>query len=715
MSKVDELLCKIKGDIKDYHLYFKDNFERYDHFMRFVFHSSLSADDISLMQELGKPQLEFNILEPHISRKLGEFSRYEPAFSVRQADGVDEVDPQLIEVVESSMRAILFDSNRDNMEYDVFKEVLGGGFSGIRVYTEYASDRSFHQNIKLRKVYDPTLTGFDKLARASHKGDGNYAYELYPKSREDFESEYGKKYTEKMSFTRELGGFNWSFVSEKGKEIVLVGDFFKKKTKEGKIVQLIDGRVMTDDEYQENIERWKKQTDVMVQIPGIVGKPRKTKFTTIEHYIICENDILLKEDTDYKYLPIIFVDGNSAMIKRDNSGPTCQMTRPYVYHAEGIQKLKNFSGITLANELESMVQSRFMASKESIPAEYKDGWMEPQKPSILIYNSFKDDNPDVPLQMPQVIPRSGAPPEIMSTFGMSDEMTQSILGNYDAMQGNNLDGRLSGIAIKNGATQSNTASMPYNIGYMKAWQRVSEIILDLLPKYYTLPRSIAVQDKKGKRGFQKINQDNHPVMEYDSSSLEVKVAASVNFEIQRQEALDTLQGLMKTSPAFSDIIGGTAEGCEMILSNLDVRGIDSLKEAIPKYFQEKAQSQEQQQQMASQMNPMVIKQAEIKMREEKNQMDYQTASAKIEIEQQQSDTDRLLALNTIGVSAEKNELESAKIQAEESRTAVDAFHKMATHEKEVNNHKHAHAMDILKMHHSNKPKQQVNDVNNEMQ
>jgi len=45
------------------------------------------------------------------------------------------------------------------------------------------------------------------------------------------------------------------------------------------------------------------------------------------------------------------------------------MTRPYVYHAKGAQKLKNFAGITLANEMENIVQHKFMIAKEALPKE----------------------------------------------------------------------------------------------------------------------------------------------------------------------------------------------------------------------------------------------------------------------------------------------------------------------------------------------------------
>lgn len=701
MSKIATRHAKIKDKIRDYHTYFLPNIKRYQHFMNFVFNTSLSESDITLLQEMGKPQVEFNILESCISRLLGEFSQQEPSFEVREKDSGDPIDAHVLQVAEGYLRSILFDSNRDNMEYDIYAEQLGGGFSAIRVLTDYVDEKSFHQKILIRKCYDPSLTVFDRLARESHKGDGMICGELYPLLRTEFESRYGKKYTENMSFLRNLGDFSWSYMNDKGEEIVLVGDIFEKRKKKAKIVQLIDGRVMTDEEYQMNVEHWKKQTDVMIQIPGIVGTPRQTELTTIYHSIVTENDLINEEETDFKYLPIVFVDGNSKMLKNGKDGPLMQMTRPYVYHAEGIQKLKNLAGITLANQIESLIASKIMAFKESIPAEYKDAWIQPQTASILIANGFKDDNPDVALPMPQIITQQPTPPEITSTFGMSDEAVQQILGNFDAVQGNAVRGQLSGVAIQNGAIQSNTASRTYLVGYMKAWQRIADICLDLIPKYITMPRSIPVQGLDGKRNYQKVNMPGQPSLDYDSNSLEVKVEAGVNFEIQRQKALDTLQGLMKTSPIFAQIIGNTPQGCEMILDNIDIRGVEVLKKSVPEFFQKQAMAQQQQLQMQQQMNPMVLKQQELQVKAQKNQMDYEIAKGHLSVEQEQNDTDRLNTLNDMGDKADKNELEQMKIQAEQSRTAVDALHKMSIVQHNLANTKHSHAMDLLNLHHKN--------------
>ncbi len=58
-----EKLERIKENVRRSYEYFKPNYDRYNSFRKFVFDTSLSADDISLLTDLSRPQLEFNVLE----------------------------------------------------------------------------------------------------------------------------------------------------------------------------------------------------------------------------------------------------------------------------------------------------------------------------------------------------------------------------------------------------------------------------------------------------------------------------------------------------------------------------------------------------------------------------------------------------------------------------------------------------------------------------
>ena len=707
-EKYQGQLTRIKKNVRNAHTYFKPNYDRYNEFRRFVFETAITDDDHMVLEALKKPQIEFNILEAYISRLRGEFSKQEPTINVMADDGM-QVDSQTINVLEDHMRHIIFEANKNGCEYQVYTDLLSGGFSAIKVWTEYANPMSFNQVIKFDRVYDPTLVGFDPLARAPHKGDGRFCFELFPKSKEEFEQEYPNVDLHNISFRREMEGFNWSY-SNNQEDVLLIADYYEKKKKRKKIVQLVNGYIMTMDSYNELVEHW-NEAGFIEQVPGIRGKPRWTELETICRYRIIENHVLEYVETDFDQLPIVFVDGNSILLRNGANGAFTQMTRPYVYQARGIQKLKNFAGQTLANELENMVQHKFKVAKESLPDEqsYLDAYTNIQIANTLIYKAFKDNDPKIPVPPPQEINRIPAPPEVTSTFTVTDQMAQSILGSYDASLGIN-DNQLSGTAIVEGATQSNAAAMPYVVGFLQALSQVAQVIIKLIPKYYKTPRTIPVVRIDGSRDFQKINQAGGVSMNYDENALSVKVEAGTNFAVQKARALQQLVAMSQASPIFAQFIN--AKGLKVILDNFEIRGIDELKELADQFMQELAQQQkmaQQQAQMEAQNNPLMIKAQNEKMKIQadlqKAQQDGQLKAASIAVDKQVADTDFLKVVAEMNQSKADLMISHDKAQAEKTRAYVDlAMRATDMHHSHTMAHKE-HALSEKELEHTIKESQ----------
>lgn len=686
-------LDRIKANIADSHQYFKENYKRFSKFRKMIFDTSLTDEEVALNLTLGKPTLEFNILEAYISRLRGEFSKQEPSLEITTMSDAHGVDARLVNFLENHIRARLFEANRDNMAFDVYTDILSGGYSAIKFFTEYLHEMSFDQDVMLRRVFDPTMCGWDKLARESHKGDGAFCFEMYVREKSDFESEYGDEYTQTMDFTRNLGGFNWSYANDSGK-MILMCDYYEKKKTKGKIVQLVDGRTLKEQDYEKEKADHDLRMDSLIQFPAVIGKPRYTEFVQICRYVLIENAILEYAETDYKILPIIFVDGNSVMLSKEN-GNSRQMTRPYVYHAESLQKLKNFAGNSLANELENIPQTKLAMCEEGIPEQYKSAYINPQRASVFVYRAFKDDNGQVPLPPPTPFQRVPVPPELAQTFMATDQMMQSVLGSYDAALGVN-DNELSGRAIIESATQSNATAMPFIVNYMKALNRCAEVFIDLIPKYITKKRSLPTVDITGKKGYVVVNDANDSdsiMLDYKPNTFGIKIEAGVSFQIQQSRALQTMIQLMQVSKPFADFMM-QEQGLEALLDNVDIRGIDGIKQGIGAYMQRQAQQQQMAQQMAMQQNPMVLKQMELQQKAQQHQVDAQLQAAQINVDKQRVDNEQMLTMAKIGEISDRGDIMRDKVQSENARTAVDAATKIAGLH-------HSHAMDILNLHHEN--------------
>ena len=690
-KKHTDKLKLLKKSVEESYLYFHDNVERYEKFLRFVFKSSLDGIEEATLADRGLPTIEFNILEAYISRLRGEFAKQQPSLMVRAADGVplSMLTPefnQTLEVVEAHLRAVFFDGTNDMLQYNVYSDLLAGGFSVMKIYTDYVNEMSFEQNICIEKC-DPTLCGFDPLARTSHKGDGRFSYELYPMTKEEFIDKFGEGALKDIQFTRNLSGFDWSFENEQ-EEILLVCDYYEKQCKKETIIKLSNGHSVTQKEYDKFLEE--HEASGMIEQPPAIVKKRRTTVEKIVRYRFCESALLDVVETNYKYLPHVFFDGNSVMLK--NEGAYTQMTRPYVYHAMGIQRLKNLAGQSLGNELENTIQHKFVVAIESVPLDQLTAYQNVQKAGTLMYKHFLDtNNPNVTLPPPREVVRTPIPPQISETFRMSDEMTQVILGSYDGAAGQN-NGQMSGIAFARSAMQSNTASLPYMCGLYKGLDRIAQIYVDLIPKYYRTPRSLPVLLPNGKREYFEINKKGSLYMNFDSNHLQVKVEMGVNFAMQKEIALQTVISLSQASQSFAQFFN--QYGLPILLDNIDIRGIEDLKEKaqeFQKQLQQQQQAAQQQQmqqmQMQAQQQAMSMQQAQKELQSPtQEQIEVMAISerakidaATLSLKERDSETKFLEVMSKIRNADVENEVRLAEVDAENTRSAIESAVHISKH------------------------------------
>jgi Phage P22-like portal protein len=676
-KKDDEELKRIKKDIESAYMGFKHNYDRYNNFRRSIFVSTVSTTDTSINKILNRPDIEANILEPNISRLVGQFAKHQPAVRVSAIENFREWDERVnspekikqradtVEAVEGHLKYLLFEASKLGFQDEIITDTLSGGFSAGYVYTDYKNPRSFEQDIFIKRTFDPTMTYWDLMAREPDKGDARFCGYLIPMHKDEFVREFGEVKAGSMqedSFNAEsgVGPFRWSYAAGE-EEIMVVAHHFEKKIKKAKIMELANGKVMTAKEYEQFLRDW-NEAGYIEQAPVIVGKPRMTTLTTICHYKVSENKLLEYEETDYAELPIIFADGNSQLIKDTLNTEIKQFTRPIVYHAMGIQRLKNMALQSLANELENIQQSPWMIAKESIPAQYKDPWTSPQLASCLVYNAFKDDDPKVPLPIPQMVQRRPIPPEIMQTVMTTDTIMQTILGAFDSSIARLGERDVSGIAIQESLSLSNAAAQPYVNNYMQFLQSVCNLILKLIPKIYVTPRTIPVLTKEGKKDFVVINDEGGISFDYDENVLQVKVEPGPSFGQQQAKAFEDLVRVQKENPGIAQFMA--MEGGEILFDNMEFKGIDRVKEKYEIWQQEMKQMQQKQQQ---QPNPeqmkMQLQQQELQQKAEQQKMENQLKMLQMQLEVEKLEVQKAEILASI-----ENQQSNAKVQLEKSHT-----------------------------------------------
>lgn len=760
-QKYQDELDKLKDHVRMWFDYFKENNDRFRLFQTYVFATTLSQEDIATLVEIGKPTLEVNILETFVSHRLGEFAKQEPSFEVRLSDDVTHVmiTDDLLKTAkfyEDYFREAFNSRNNGELAQRLFRDQLTGGYSAAEIYIDYASDKSFEKNIYFKRVYDPTMTFFDPLAKESHKGDGEYCGVVYPMSKVEFEIKYGKGSADALQFSRSLGEFAWSYNNQYD-DVVLVCDYYKKKHKKTKIVKLSNNEVMTSKEYEDYAQRW-EQSGRIELVPSVVDE-RMTSIVIVCRYTFCEDKILEYTETDFKFLPIVFFDGYSVDLQCANSANVKQMTRPMVYQAIGMQKLKNYTSQTIAAEIENMVMHKFKVAIESMPKDkdYQDAYRDIQKADVLFYNAYREGNSDQPLPVPTEIQRTQTPQIVSQIYTTADQMIQSVLGFYDpkqASQSNDLSGR----AIQAGALYNSPIQMPYLQGFINGINRLCTVSMDLIPKYVKTPRSIPTRGIDGKRKYVKVNQPKdklaqlyqqgnmlkqqaiqtqqvaqaNPQMQqqleqqmqkilsqadivkkqiqeekdsvslhYNPDSFFVTVEAGINTEVQQQIALEQLTAMMKSSQTFNMFMNEM--GLQVLLDNMNIRGIDQLK-VLADQFQKQMQEQQAnkkpspeemlaQAQLIAAQSKAKTDQANLQIKQSQLQSDNVVQAGKLAVDNRKLDIQEAQTVIEAQQYGTELDLKSQKVDAENARSAVDAAIGLNAHKEDIKMNEHQRKMD----------------------
>lgn len=660
----------------------KKNRERFYQMKNFILNSNLTNEDKALLAKQKKPAIEANFLEAYGSRLIGEFAKQTPGIVVNPLPQNQMPQPEMNQVLESHLRYHYEEAcRRENLAVQLYKDYLYGGFSNFKVITEY-EPYSFDQVIRWKKVFDPTMVGHDYFAEMPTKIDGEYSFEIYPFRLREFQKQYPNIRLDDIQYSKSLDGYSFAYTNSKDK-IILLCEIYKRNSKSVKIVQLSNGQVMKSDDYKKMVEEWSSFIP-----PPNVHNERYEQDYSIDRYTFIQNQVIDHEKTIYKYLPHVFV-GGGEKLRESDEGELVEMTRSYFHNAVGIQRLSNYALQNLANELENLLQQKWKIAEEALPnqPDYLNALINNQIPSVLIYKAFSDDDPNQPLPEPQEIQRMPAPPEITQALDLCNKLGQSILGTYDASLGITKN-ELSGIAILEGATQSNAAAMPFVDNIMQAITGGAIVSLDLYPKIYATPRTIPVTFADGKKGYLPINQTGMPnFKDLDTNALQVSVEAGVNFSIQKSRALNQIIQMANAMPIFGEFAQYPGV-LEVLLDNLEIHGIDELKELAQQFLQQKAQAAQQAAQQP-QLNPMMLKQQELMMKDKHQQQDFMLQQARIQNENLNTQLDASTKHNQYVASLAKvlaerfndetkAEIEHNKLQHEKNMDHLDLAHKIVS-------------------------------------
>lgn len=678
-----DVLSKARENMVIWDGYFNENIVRGKDDMDFVLRDQWSAVERSEFNRLFKPALTFNKLYDATKKIAGEQRKNKPDLLVRSLTG--KATQEQINLRADLVRTISYQSQNDLVYQTAFRQALMMGFGAFEICLDYESPLSFDQVIRFDIIPDATRTSFDPTAMKPHKGDGNYCARQFVYTKEEFYATYPHVHNP-VSYAdpRSLLDFQWET-----RDTIVVCKYTQKEWFPVKIYKLSNGMTVTDGEWedmQKQHEMVKNLAKESIVVGGIILNEiptikfeRNTQDYIIRQYKMTQNQIIEFSDWPSKYLPLIFVDGDSQFIKGQ------QYTRSFIHEAKDAQKFINYVGSEVAAEIKNRRREQWIGTPDNIIGN-EQMWRNPElQNGILIAKADPKTG-----QMPQKMPPWELSQSLLQQFQRGNQDIREILGfsEQEALQGRDISGK----ARRERKLEGSMSAYVYFDNLNQAIEQGGRVVLDLLPMIAGDDERHMMLSKKDGRSEsvilnKKVGDETQNTLE--AGDYDVEIDAGPSFAVQRDIALEYFQTTVAANPQVFNLIA------DLWADNLDIEQRDEvknrLKNLVPPEVLAKSEGKPAPQ---KQPNPQeMMMQQEMKLKEsqiKEKEAEIQIKMKKLEIEEEQNQLEKakiLLQAQKIKNDSELNVFDH-KVNMERTRMA---------HEHEKTKHEDGFTHDIARI------------------
>ncbi len=663
-----DVLQQAREDMVLWDGYFGENITRGKADMDFVLRDQWSALERSEFNRLFKPAMTFNKIYDSTKKVVGEQRKNKPDLIVRSLTG--KSTQQQIDLRADLVRTISYQSQNDLVYQTAFRQALMMGFGAFEINLEYANPRSFQQVIKYDLIPDVTRTSFDPTALKPHKGDGNFCARQFIYTKDEFYATYPwVQNPVSYSDPRSLLDFQWET-----RDTIVVCKYTRKEWYPLKMYLLDNGDAVSEAEWdemqkkhaiQKNIAKDAQVVGDMIlnSIPKIVGD-RNSKDYFIRQYMLVQNQIIEYTDWPSKFLPLIFVDGDSNFIQGK------QYTRSFAHEAKDAQKFVNYVGSEIAAEIKNRRREQWIGTPDNILGN-EQMWRHPE-----LQNGILLAKPDIKTgAMPQKMPPWELSQTLLAQFQRGSQDIREILGfsENEALQGRDMSGK----ARRERKMEGSMSAYVFFDNLNQAVEQGGRVVLDLLPVIAgENERHMVVSKPDGRTESITLNKRTKDgvVNTLEKGDYDVEIDTGPSFAVQKDIALEFFQQTIAANPQTFPLIA------DLWAKNLDVQFMPQIAERFKNLVPPQVLAKEEgkpppppqpnpQEEMMKQ--EMMMKQQAMKMNEQKMHLEEQALMERAEelkirkekhlLEQAEMLLKAQEMSDKMEMDGQKNEIQAAKI------------------------------------------------------
>lgn len=690
-----QIISRAKRRIADWYEYYALNNDHFRQDMKFVYEENgqWTANEITQYDEIEqRPRLTFNLLPRFLTNMAAEYASNTPDLKVR-SEHFTEIEQSQVDFMTNFLRNISLDSRNDIVYQIAANNAWGGGYGAFRINIKRERPGSFNSVLEYEAIPNPLKCFWDVITVDPDKGDGQICGLAIQIHRDEFKVKYPKASIPSSTATSTYFYEDFEWFS---KDTVTIAEYYEKVPIKRRYALLSDNTVVLAAEAPKTIRDKNRALKIQQQsLQGGTGgisaqlqpeldtqqlPPLPIQKVTIvkeevhddfdiKFYKITGTEILERKDWPGKKLPIIFQAGIAKWVAGR------ERTYSFVHWIRDAQRSYNYTMSEIFYRLKLTRYEPFMATQEMVSPDIK-GWKNAyEAKSVLLYKAGPEG------QKPERIGTQEIPQSLFATLNSVFSNLQAIPGRFEANLGASSN-EVSGVAVNARKQAGNLNIKEYFDNANRAIESGARVTLDLIPQIYDTTRMINVTDARGDTKPIQINSTEQNQIK--ENLFNVKISVGSSFELQQQEAKETLARAYQVIPALGQIAP------DIYAENLDIKNTDQLVARIRQYLipqiaaqegdqkaQQQLSSQHQQQQMTQQMQ-MLLMQLQIAKSKQELQLNQQIAQNETIKTQSTAQATQLSASANL-MNAQTNRMEAVskgvietqKTQAEEQKAQLE--------------------------------------------
>lgn len=499
-----------------------------------------------------KPALTINKVRVHNNLIINDAKQNKASISIRPVgDGATRDSADIFEGVIRHIEHV----SKASVAYDTAIEwQVDAGLGYIRVVTDYIDDKSFDQEILIKRVADPFSVYLDPDHKEKDGSDARFAFVFSDEPREEVERLY-PQFKGRMSPANSVDGdTSNTWITD---DHIRVCEYYKKEEEKDTLFLLPDGTTVLRSQINRQIAR-----GLQAEIGEDLRK-REVVTNKVKWFKIVGDEIVDEADWAGDSIPIVPVIGEETVIEGelDRKGHTRAMI--------DAQRIYNYN--RSADVEFGALQSKTPYISPAAAIEGLETYWNTANVvnhAVLPYKHVDNDGQTIPA------PQRQEPPTSAVTFTQGAQIADNDMmlasGQYQAQMGAPSNEQ-SGKAINERQRQGDRATYHFIDNQAIAIRRVGDILLDLIPKIYDTPRVIRILAEDGEEQHIEIDPSQPQALQSGPvnaraqqvahifnpgvGKYEVEADVGPSYATARQQAFDAIVQVLTQAPNLIPVVG----------------------------------------------------------------------------------------------------------------------------------------------------------------